>query len=186
MWKSIVKKDSNGKKKIHYRLICNRCKRVYKEHGRVVSLQNMDMPSDDDCYLEGTWHIHNGIAVCPKCQNAIDADIYDDEYEPKLDLKSWKTWIKGSNKKLVNLQNKDKSYFDNVVLPTMEKYGFVLYNEDCDYMMQNDKPRDVAIRAIYRGGNPENNITVEEIEFVYYITENKHECPYIDIFWRKK
>jgi hypothetical protein len=182
MWKTIVRKDSKGKKNIQYRLFCNRCKKVYKEYSQVVPFDN---PINDDCYFNNGWYLHNGMAVCPRCQDAIDADIYDDDYNPKLDIKNWKTWIKRNNPELVVKSNKNDSFFYNVVLPTMKKYGFKLYNEDSDYLAENDKPRDVAIRAIYRGGNLDKKVPIEAIEFVYYLTENKHECPYIDIFWRK-
>ena len=184
MWKTIIRKDSKGKKNIQYRLFCDRCKSPYKEHGQTVPFNNMADHDEFDCL--NRWDSHNGMSICPRCQDAIDADIYDDSCNPKLDVKNWKTWIKRNNPELVVRHDKNNSFFSNVVKPTMKKQGFKLYNEDSDYLMDNDKPRDAAIRAIYRGGSPSKKVTVEKIEFVYYITDNKHECPYIDIFWRKK
>lgn len=185
MLKTIICKDGNRNHDIHYRIMCDICKKVYSEKGKVVDFDRIENLIDSDCYLDGKWFMHNGFAICPKCLNAVTSDIYDEEYRPKLNVKSWKTWVKKCKPKTVRFYDGNKPYFYNVVFPTMKKYGFKKYNEDSDYIMENGEPRDVVIRAIYRGGTPNKRIPIEKIEFVYYTSEYKNECPYVDIFWRK-
>ena len=186
MWKTVACKNKTGNKNFYYTLVCDKCNKVYKERGKVVKFSNLWQNGDDDAYIKGGWHLFGGLALCPKCEESIESDFDEiDESDHSLDLKSWETWNKRNNPELVVERHRYGTKLINVVWPTLRKYKFKRFNVDSDFLNQNDKPRDVAIRAIYRG-DVNSIVSSGDVEFVYFLNKEKHECESVDIFWRRK
>ena len=180
MWKTVTRTDSKGYKTYRYTIVCDRCGKTLKEHGKVATWNTIFEDFNDD--VVGGWHLFGSHALCRKCQNYINSDTFETD-EPRLDIKSFLVWKRKNNARIIEVKHR---YHTEYVWPTLKKHGFRKYNEDSDFLNMNDTPRNVAERAILRGGVPRGVRNIEDIEFVYFLNKEKHECENIDIFWRKK
>ena len=177
MWKAVVKNNKSGRPtRIDYRLKCDICGNLFKQHGEVVRFTNIQSIDEPNYY---GWFVLGDGALCPDCRRGR---VEEDEEMEVLNIKSFATWCKKNKiKKTVVV---DRYGCKKHVWPTLKEHGFKIYNKDPDIRFFNEKTKDTVYRVIDRGGSPLKRVKVSAIEFVYSKVEGRLDDE-IAIFWRK-
>lgn len=182
MWKTIRRKTPKGEK-LYYRLHCDGCEKPIRKNGEPLLYTKPVERTPADWYIGGDdvmdeWE---KMVLCPKCLSEITED--DSPRKSKINLISWETWVKRHNP-TIQAEGHPNGFLE-YVWPTLRAYGFEKYNEDGTCGLKNQKPKEVALNQIKRGGMPRQNLSWKEVEFVYFIEKWYNEIETIYVFWRK-